>query len=131
MPSHRRESASMIENEDRPRLSARMMGRYSVASIGTGFFYAFSNAVLPLLIPSENVLLVNLMSNTRSIEGTFIQPVVGAWSDRTWTRLGRRRPFMLAAMPVSALVMALTPLAPNLAFIVAGIVLFSLLFNVA
>lgn len=121
----------MVEDEDRPRLSGRMMGRYSIASIGTGFFYAFSNAVLPLLIPSENVLLVNLMSNTRSIEGTVIQPIIGAWSDRTWTRLGRRRPFMLVAMPLSALVMALTPLAPNLSFIVASIVLFSLLFNVA
>ncbi len=114
-----------------PAVSPRTMGLYSVASIGAGFFYAFNNAVLPLLIPSNNVLLVNLMSNTRSIEGAVIQPVVGAWSDRTWTRLGRRRPFMLAAMPLSALFMALTPLAPGLGAIVACIVLFSLLFNIA
>ena len=114
-----------------PRLSGRQMGRYSVASIGTGFFYAFNNAVLPLLIPSNNVLLVNLMSNTRSIEGAFIQPVVGAWSDRIWTPLGRRRPFLIVAMPLCALFMALTPLAHDLALIVAFIILFSLLFNIA
>src|SRR5205085_12123732 len=110
-------------------------GLYSVASIGSGVFYVFNNAVLPLLlqraIPGTNVLLINLLSNTRSIEGAVIQPVVGAWSDRIWTRLGRRRPFMLIAIPLSALVMALTPLAPNLALIVVCIVLFSLLFNVA
>src|SRR5947209_7493869 len=110
------------------------MALYSVAAIGGGFFYYFNNAVLPLLLsrlPGSNVLLVNLLSNTRSIEGAVIQPVVGAWSDRTWTPLGRRRPFMLIAMPLCALVMALTPLAPNLALIVACIFVFSLLFNVA
>jgi len=121
----------VIETQDVQDLSKKAMAQYSVASIGTGFFYAFNNAVLPLLIPSNNVLLVNLMSNTRSIEGTIIQPIVGAWSDRTWTRLGRRRPFMLVAMPLSALFMAITPLAPNLAGIVACIVAFSLFFNVA
>jgi maltose/moltooligosaccharide transporter len=116
------------------RLSARMIALYSVASIGSGFFYVFNNAVLPLLIGyrSNNVLLINLLSNTRSIEGAVIQPVVGAWSDRIWTRLGRRRPFMLIAIPLSALFMAITPLAHhNLALIVACVVLFSLLFNVA
>src|SRR5437868_7407517 len=119
-----------MDNEPR-RLSPRGMALYSVAAIGGGFFYIFNNAVLPLLIPSSNVLLVNLMSNTRSIEGAVIQPVVGAWSDRLWTRLGRRRPFMLIAMPLCALFMALTPLAPTLPLIVACIFAFSLLFNVA
>src|SRR5437588_728449 len=119
-----------MDNEPR-RLSPRGMALYSVAAIGGGFFYIFNNAVLPLLIPSSNVLLVNLMSNTRSIEGAVIQPVVGAWSDRLWTRLGRRRPFMLIAMPLCALFMALTPLAPSLPLIVACIFVFSLLFNVA
>jgi GPH family glycoside/pentoside/hexuronide:cation symporter len=32
-----------------------------------------------------------------------IDPVIGPWSDRTRTRLGRRRPFMLAAIPLLAL----------------------------
>ena len=119
-----------MDNEPR-RLSPRGMALYSVASIGGGFFYIFNNAVLPLLIPSSNVLLLNLLSNTRSIEGAVIQPVVGAWSDRIWTRLGRRRPFMLIAMPLCALFMALTPLAPSLPLVVACIFAFSLLFNVA
>lgn len=77
-----------------------------MASAGSGFFAAFNNAALPLLIPSSNVLLVNLLSNTRSIEGTVIRQLTGAWSDRGWTRPGRRRPFMLAALPISALFMA-------------------------
>ena len=112
-------------------LSRRGIAGYCAAAGGTGFYYAFSSAALPLLIPSSNVLLLNLMSNTRSIEGTVVQPIVGAWSDRTWTRLGRRRPFMAAALPLSALFIALTPAAPGLLGIVVCIVLFSLCFNVA
>src|SRR3954453_1336797 len=121
-----------MDNEPR-RLSPRGMALYSVAAIGGGFFYIFNNAVLPLLLSrfTGNVLLLNLMSNTRSIEGAVIQPVVGAWSDRIWTRLGRRRPFMLVGIPLSAAFMAITPLAPTLPAVVACIVLFSLLFNVA
>jgi MFS-type transporter involved in bile tolerance (Atg22 family) len=118
-------------NEMIQPLSRRGIARYSVASFGGGFFYAFNNFILPLILPSNNVLLVNLLSNTRSIEGAVIQPVVGAWSDRIWTRLGRRRPFMLIAIPLSALFMSITPLASSLGWIVVCIFLFSLLFNVA
>jgi hypothetical protein len=80
-----------MDNEPR-RLSPRGMALYSVAAIGGGFFYIFNNAVLPLLLSRllpGNLLLVNLMSNTRSIEGAVIQPVVGAWSDRIWTWTSR------------------------------------------
>jgi maltose/moltooligosaccharide transporter len=113
------------------RLSPRRMALYSVASIGSGIFNAFNNFVLPLLLSGAPPLVVNLLSNTRSIEGTVVQPVIGAWSDRVWTALGRRRPFMLVAIPLSALFMALAPLAPNLAITSACIFLFSLLYNVA
>lgn len=113
------------------RLSAREMGLYSAASVGSGVFNAFNNFVMPLLLTGAPPLVVNLLSNTRSIEGTVVQPVIGAWSDRIWTRLGRRRPFMLVAIPLSALFMAAAPLAPNLAFTSLCIFLFSLLYNVA
>ncbi len=116
---------------DGQRIGTGRMALYSVASIGSGIFNAFNNFVLPLLLTGAPPLVVNLLSNTRSIEGTVVQPVVGAWSDRIWTGLGRRRPFMLVAMPLSALFMALAPLAPNLAITAACIVLFSLLYNIA
>ena len=119
-----------VWNEGR-RLSARGIAGYCVAAAGSGFYTAFNNAALPLLIPTGNVLLLNLLSNTRSIEGAAVQPIIGAWSDRVWTRWGRRRPFMLAALPISCLFMALTPFAPGLAGIAVCIVLFSLFFNVA
>ncbi|GAC1437448.1 MAG: SLC45 family MFS transporter [Chloroflexota bacterium] len=113
------------------RLSRTQIARYSVAAFGGGFFYAFNNFILPLILPTKNVLLINLLSNTRSVEGAIIQPLVGAWSDRIWTRLGRRRPFMLVGIPLCAVFMSLTPLSRSLPWLVGCIILFSLLFNLA
>jgi maltose/moltooligosaccharide transporter len=108
-------------------------GWYSVASLGAGFFYAFNNFTLPLVLGSmtNNATLIGLLSSTRSIEGVVIQPTVGAWSDRAWTRLGRRRVFMAVGIPLSALFFLVAAHAATLALLVAAIVLFSLLFNAA
>src|SRR6266850_5339318 len=77
---------------------------YSAGSIGTGAFYAFNNFVLPPILKSFGAsdLLIGLLSSTRSIEGAVIQPTVGALSDRIWTPFGRRRPFLLIGIPISA-----------------------------
>ncbi|MFZ5916536.1 MAG: MFS transporter [Chloroflexota bacterium] len=49
-----------------------------------------------------------------NIVAFFIQPLVGMWSDRTHTRLGRRMPFIVAATPVAVIAFALIPVAPML-----------------
>jgi maltose/moltooligosaccharide transporter len=70
--------------------------------------------VLYLTNLGASAVLVGLLDNQRSFEGAIIQPVVGAWSDRTWTRLGRRRPFVVAFVPLCVLFLFLTPiLAPE------------------
>src|ERR1700761_4524168 len=37
------------------------------------------------------------------VTGLIIQPIIGAMSDRTWNRLGRRRPYFLAGSILSCL----------------------------
>ncbi len=39
----------------------------------------------------------------------FLLPLIGVWSDRVWTRLGRRKPFILALAPISILAFVLIP----------------------
>lgn len=41
--------------------------------------------------------------------GLIIQPIVGHYSDHTWTRLGRRRPFFLAGALLSATALIFMP----------------------
>ncbi|MFT8838134.1 MFS transporter [Liquorilactobacillus satsumensis] len=48
------------------------------------------------------------------IAGMFVQPIVGAISDRTWTSFGRRLPWLYVGGLVSIIVLILMPNAGNL-----------------
>ena len=48
--------------------------------------------------------------------GMIVQPLIGKWSDRTWCRMGRRKPYLLAGAIVAVAVMMLLPNAGNLSF---------------
>jgi maltose/moltooligosaccharide transporter len=47
------------------------------------------------------------------VTGVIIQPLIGQSSDRCWTRLGRRRPFILAGALLASLALILMPNAPS------------------
>ena len=46
--------------------------------------------------------------------GMIVQPLIGKWSDRTWCRLGRRKPYLLVGAIVAVLVMVFLPNAGSL-----------------
>ncbi len=46
--------------------------------------------------------------------GMIVQPLIGKWSDRTWCRMGRRKPYLLVGAIVAVLVMILLPNAGSL-----------------
>jgi maltose/moltooligosaccharide transporter len=106
---------------------------YASASVGTGAFYAFNNFVLPPVLKAFGApdLVIGLLSSTRSFEGAVIQPAVGALSDRVWTPVGRRRPFMLIGIPLSALFFVAGAFVSSLLPLAVVIFLFSIFFNVA
>ncbi|HEY8806403.1 MAG TPA: MFS transporter [Candidatus Limnocylindria bacterium] len=106
---------------------------YSAGSIGAGAFFAFNNFVLPQLLKSAGAgdLLTGLLSSTRSIEGALIQPTIGALSDRTRSRLGRRRPFIALGIPLSAAFFLFAATQRDVVGLTVAIILFSIFFNVA
>ena len=59
--------------------------------------------------------------------GILVQPVVGTLSDRTWTRFGRRIPYLLIGALVSVIVMCLLPNAGSLHLSIANAMIFGLL----
>jgi maltose/moltooligosaccharide transporter len=116
-------------------LSAKGIIAYSFGSLGAGLFYAFNNFTLPLYLSrfTSNAIIIGWLASTRSGEQLITQPIVGWWSDRTWTRFGRRAPFFLIAMPLSALLIifnGMLPFDPSLLWVViATVFLFSFIFN--
>lgn len=48
--------------------------------------------------------------------GMIVQPLIGKYSDRTWCRMGRRKPYLLVGSIVAVIVMALLPNAGSLSF---------------
>src|SRR6202140_2701440 len=48
------------------------------------------------------------------LTGLIVQPIIGHMSDRTWGRLGRRRPYFLTGAILSSLALIAMPNAPTI-----------------
>ncbi|WP_322509495.1 MFS transporter, partial [Anaerolinea sp.] len=95
--------------------------------LGFGFFgvsviWMVYNAFVPLFLANRFHIepwLIGLFMTFDNFAALFIQPPVGAWSDRLRTPIGRRMPFILIGAPIAALVFGLIPLASVLPLFVA------------
>ena len=59
--------------------------------------------------------------------GMVVQPIVGLLSDKTWTRFGRRIPYLFVGAAVAVAVMCLLPNAGNLEFTIMSAMTFGLI----
>lgn len=50
------------------------------------------------------------------VTGLLVQPIIGAMSDRTWGRLGRRRPYFLTGAILASIALFVMPDSPELYF---------------
>ena len=95
--------------------------------LGFGFFgvsviWGVYNAFVPIFLANKfniSAGIIGIFMTLDNIAALFIQPPVGAWSDRVHTRLGRRIPFILVGAPISAVAFGLIPLAAVLPLFVA------------
>lgn len=95
--------------------------------LGIGFFgvsivWGVYNAFVPIFLSEKFNLapqLIAFFMTLDNIAALFIQPPVGAWSDRLRSPLGRRIPFILVGAPITAVAFGLVPLAAALPLFVA------------
>jgi len=89
---------------------------------GTSVIWSVYNAFVPIFLANKFGLaagLIGFFMTLDNIAALFIQPPVGAWSDRIRTSIGRRMPFILIGAPVSAVAFGLIPIAAVLPLFVA------------
>jgi Na+/melibiose symporter-like transporter len=134
------EARRLTNMKDVPQISSTgQKVYYSFGQFANGVYNGVNSAILGLYVSAftGSPFIIGYVSNTRTIEGSVIQPLVGRWSDRTKNRLGRRRPFILVGIPISVFFLALVPVFSHLGhgialpLIVIAIILFSITWNVA
>lgn len=95
--------------------------------LGFGFFgvsiiWGVYNAFVPIFLSEKfhlDIRVVAFFMTLDNIAALFIQPPVGAWSDRLRSPLGRRIPFLIVGAPITAVAFGLIPIASLLPLFVA------------
>jgi MFS family permease len=87
-----------------------------LGAFGLAFSITTTAAYLPPLLQrfTDSGTLIGLVLGAEGIFALLLSPVIGPWSDTFHTPLGRRRPFMLAALGPMAFCLLLMPFMPNL-----------------
>jgi len=105
----------------KPRLSFWQIWNMSVGFLGIQFGFALQNANASRILLTFGADLHHLswFWLVAPVTGMIIQPIVGYFSDKTWNRLGRRRPYFLAGAMMTSIALILMPNAPHLATFIA------------
>lgn len=98
----------------KPRLSFWQIWNLSFGFLGVQFGFALQNANASRILTSlgADPHSLSFFWLVAPIMGLIVQPVVGAASDTTWTRIGRRTPYILVGALISMLAMFFMPNAP-------------------
>lgn len=101
----------------KPRLSFWQIFNMSVGFMGIQFGFALQNANASRILQTfgADVEHLSWFWLVAPITGMIVQPIIGHYSDRTWNRLGRRKPFFLTGAILAAVGLILMPQSPMFA----------------
>lgn len=95
----------------KPRLNIAQIINMSFGFLGIQFGFALQNGNASRIFQTfgADVEHLSLFWLAAPLTGMIIQPIIGHYSDRTWTKLGRRRPYFLVGALISAIALVLMP----------------------
>ena len=100
----------------KPRLNFWQIWNMSFGFLGIQFGWGLQmanmSAIYKYLGANDNTLAILWLA--APVTGVIIQPLIGQSSDRCWTRLGRRRPFILGGAMLASLALVLMPNCPSI-----------------
>lgn len=108
----------------KPRMSFWQIFNMSFGFLGIQFGFALQtgNASRILQTFGADVEHLSWFWLAAPITGMIVQPIIGHYSDRTWTKLGRRRPYFLTGAILSGLALFFMPNSSMLAAIIPPII---------
>ena len=98
-------------NRTKPNLRKADIWNMSMGFLGIQMGFALQNANASRILQTfgADVEHLSWFWLVAPITGMIVQPIVGHYSDNTWTRLGRRRPYFLAGAVLASLGLILMP----------------------
>lgn len=103
---------------EKPRMGFAGLWNISFGFFGIQIGFALQTANMSRIFQSLGESLDNLpvLWIAAPLTGLLVQPIIGHYSDRTWGRFGRRRPFFFAGAALAALALFAMPNSPALWF---------------
>lgn len=104
-----------------PKLSFWQIWNMSFGFLGIQMGFALQNANVSRIFETLGAKIgdIPILWIAAPVTGLIIQPIIGHYSDKTWTRLGRRRPYFLTGAILASLALVLMPNSPVL-WVAAG-----------
>src|ERR687889_386312 len=108
--------------QEKPRLSFGQIFNMSFGFLGIQFGWGLQLANMSAIYTylGANPDQVPILWLAGPVTGLLVQPVIGSMSDRTWNRLGRRRPYFLVGAVLASVALFFMPDSPVL-WIAAGL----------
>jgi maltose/moltooligosaccharide transporter len=105
----------------KPRLGFWDIWNMSFGFLGIQFGFALQNSNVSRIFETLGAKVENipLLWIAAPVTGLVVQPIVGYFSDRTWNRLGRRRPYFIGGAVLASLALMAMPNSPTL-WVAAG-----------
>lgn len=105
----------------KPKLSFMQIWNMSFGFLGIQFGFALQNANVSRIFETlgADVENIPILWVAAPVTGLIVQPIIGHMSDRTWNRLGRRRPYFLTGAILASIALLIMPNSPAL-WVAAG-----------
>ena len=102
----------------RRKLSIKEILNMSFGFLGIQFGFALQNANTSRIFDTLGAAVDDLaiLWIAAPVTGLVIQPIIGYFSDKTWTKLGRRRPYFLVGAILASIALFIMPNSPVLWF---------------
>ncbi len=115
----------MYERATQQKLDYRKTFLIGFGFFGTSVMWKLYNDYVPIFLQAGNpafetatkaagfglgAALTGFVMTLDNIAGLFLLPLIGVWSDRVWTRIGRRKPFIITLAPIAIAAFLTIPL---------------------